>query len=43
MNANFGIIEMPAKKVKGGKTARNAVIAETAIDIIKEMLPEIHA
>ncbi len=43
MNANFGIIEMPAKKVKGGKAARNAVIAETAIAIIKEMLPEINA
>ncbi|MBQ5362309.1 MAG: methylenetetrahydrofolate--tRNA-(uracil(54)-C(5))-methyltransferase (FADH(2)-oxidizing) TrmFO [Clostridia bacterium] len=43
MNANFGIIEMPAKKVKGGKTARNAVIAQTALDIIKEMLPEIKA
>ena len=41
MNANFGIIEMPAKKVKGGKAARNAVIAETAIATIKEMLPEI--
>ena len=43
MNANFGIIEMPAKKVKGGKTARNAVIAQTAVEIIREMLPEIKA
>ncbi len=41
MNANFGIIEMPAKKVKGGKAARNAMIAETAIATIREMLPEI--
>ena len=43
MNANFGIIEMPAKKVKGGKAARNAVIAQTAVEIIREMLPEIKA
>ena len=43
MNANFGIIEMPAKKVKGGKAARNAVIAQTAIEMIREMLPEIKA
>ena len=43
MNANFGIIEMPAKKVKGGKAARNAVIAETALAAIREMLPEIKA
>ena len=41
MNANFGIIEMPAKKVKGGKAARNQVIADTAIATIQEMLPEI--
>ena len=41
MNANFGIIEMPAKKVKGGKAARNQVIADTAIATIREMLPEI--
>ena len=43
MNANFGIIEMPAKKVKGGKAARNQVIADTAIATIKEMLSEINA
>ena len=43
MNANFGIIEMPAKKVKGGKAARNAVIADTAIATITQMLPEILA
>ena len=43
MNANFGIIEMPAKKVKGGKAARNQVIADTALQTIAEMLPEIHA
>ena len=43
MNANFGIIEMPAKKVKGGKAARNAVIAETAMATIQEMLDEINA
>ena len=41
MNANFGIIEMPAKKVKGGKAARNQVIADTALATIQEMLPEI--
>ncbi len=43
MNANFGIIEMPAKKVKGGKAARNQVIADTALETINEMLPEINA
>ena len=41
MNANFGIIEMPAKKVKGGKAARNQVIADTALATIEEMLSEI--
>jgi methylenetetrahydrofolate--tRNA-(uracil-5-)-methyltransferase len=43
MNANFGIIQMPDKKVKGGKAARNAVIAQTAISTIEELLPEINA
>ena len=43
MNANFGIIQMPAKKIKGGKAARNAVIAETAMATIQELLPEIRA
>ncbi len=43
MNANFGIIQMPEKKVKGGKAARNAVIAETAVATIQAMLPEINA
>lgn len=43
MNANFGIIQMPQKKVKGGKAARNAVIAQTAISTIQQLLPEINA
>ena len=43
MNANFGIIQMPEKRVKGGKAARNAVIAETAVATIQAMLPEILA
>ncbi len=42
MNANFGIIQMPEKIVKGGKAARNAVIAETAMTTIQELLPEIN-
>ncbi len=42
MNANFGIIQMPEKRVKGGKAARNAVIAETAVATIQAMLPEIN-
>ncbi len=43
MNANFGIIQMPEKRVKGGKAARNQVIADTAIATVKEMLSEINA
>ena len=43
MNANFGIIQMPEKKVKGGKAARNQVIADTAVATIQAMLPEINS
>ncbi len=43
MNANFGIIRMPEKKIKGGKAARNQVIADTAIATIREMLSEINS
>ena len=43
MNANFGIIQMPEKRVKGGKAARNAVIAQTAVATIQAMLPEIQS
>lgn len=42
MNANFGIIEPLAEKVKGGKTARNAAYATRSLDLIHEMCRDLY-
>ena len=36
MNANFGIVPPLAKKVKGGKRARNEALAQRALETIGE-------
>ena len=41
MNANFGIVERLEKKVKGGKSARNAALSERALAALDGVLPEL--
>ncbi len=41
MNINFGIIKPPETKIKGGKQARYAYIAQKALDKIKELKEQI--
>lgn len=41
MNVNFGIIAPLDKKVKGGKSVRNAALSERAIEYIKKQLNSI--
>ena len=31
MNANYGIVPLPEKRVRGGKTARNEVLAARSL------------
>jgi methylenetetrahydrofolate--tRNA-(uracil-5-)-methyltransferase len=38
MNANFGIIEPLAARVKGGKVAKNQALADRALACIDEMM-----
>ncbi|MBO4980215.1 MAG: FAD-dependent oxidoreductase, partial [Clostridia bacterium] len=40
MNANFGIVEPLAERVKGGKVARYEVVARRALEEIERRLPE---
>ncbi len=37
MNVNFGIIDLPQKKVKGGKSARNEAISAHSLEILSQM------
>ena len=41
MNANFGIIRPLEKKVKGGKTARNAEYSRRSLEMIHRMASEL--
>ena len=41
MNANFGIIPLLGRKVKGGKTARNEAYAERALEAIDQLAIQI--
>jgi methylenetetrahydrofolate--tRNA-(uracil-5-)-methyltransferase len=41
MNANFGIIPLLGRKVKGGKSARNEAYAERALELIDQLAIEI--
>ncbi len=41
MNANFGIVEPLAERVKGGKVARYEVVARRALEEIERRLPEL--
>ncbi len=38
MNANFGIVRPLGYKVKGGKDAKNAVIADRALSLIRDFV-----
>ena len=37
MNANFGIIDAPDRKIKGGKKMRYAYYSERALEAIKKV------
>ncbi len=41
MNANFGVMEPLEKKVRGGKSARNAALSERALDALEACLTDI--
>ena len=41
MNANFGIVEPLAERVKGGKVARYEVVARRALEEIERRLPDL--
>ena len=41
MNANFGIIPLLGRKVKGGKSARNEAYAERALELIDQLAIQI--
>ena len=41
MNANFGIVEPLAERVKGGKVARYEVVAKRALEEIEKRLPDL--
>jgi methylenetetrahydrofolate--tRNA-(uracil-5-)-methyltransferase len=43
MNANFGIVEPLGRKVKGGKSARNAALSERALQELDAVLEELRA
>lgn len=36
MNVNFGIIDLPDRKIKGGKTVRNEYLSQRALNYLKE-------
>ena len=38
MNVNFGIMPMPEKKIKGGKSARNEYISMRSLEYIENVL-----
>lgn len=40
MNVNFGIIALPETKIRGGKKAKNAYLAERALNIIRSYVNE---
>ncbi len=42
MNANFGIVPQLAKKVKGGKRARNEALAQRALQTIDGVAEQLH-
>ena len=43
MNANFGIVEPLGRKVKGGKSARNAALSERSLEELALVMDEIRA
>ncbi len=43
MNANFGIVPLLEKKVKGGKALRNQALSERSLEAIEAVLDEIRA
>lgn len=40
MNVNFGIVALPETKIRGGKKAKNAYLAERALNIIRSYVNE---
>lgn len=38
MNVNFGIIDLPKEKIKGGKSARNEAISAHSLEILSSMI-----
>ena len=41
MNANFGLVERLAQKVRGGKAKRNEALSARALDALESVLPEL--
>ena len=42
MNANFGIIEPLAQRVKGGKTVKNQALADRSLAVLETVMEDLH-